>query len=82
MGAHDIDEGFGELSRAGSRLRYWLHADPDPPLVARSLRTWAGEDPNACHAVIPDAGHAVNLDNPEAFNRTLVDFLDAQVPAG
>jgi pimeloyl-ACP methyl ester carboxylesterase len=26
--------------------------------------------------VVPDAGHAVNLDNPEFFNRTVGEFLD------
>lgn len=49
--------------------------------VARSLRTWAVQDPNARHEVIPDAGHVVNLEDPEAFNRLLVDFLHTQVPA-
>lgn len=34
MGPHGNDERFGELSRAGSRLRYWLHGEPDAPLVA------------------------------------------------
>jgi pimeloyl-ACP methyl ester carboxylesterase len=26
--------------------------------------------------VIPDAGHAANIDQPEAFNQAVVDFLD------
>jgi pimeloyl-ACP methyl ester carboxylesterase len=32
--------------------------------------------PNARKVVIPDAGHAANLDNPEAFNRAVLEFLD------
>jgi pimeloyl-ACP methyl ester carboxylesterase len=32
--------------------------------------------PSARLEVISDAGHASNLDQPEAFNRVLVDFLD------
>jgi pimeloyl-ACP methyl ester carboxylesterase len=27
--------------------------------------------------VIPHAGHAANIDQPEAFNRAIGDFLDA-----
>ena len=30
---------------------------------------------NARHVVIPEAGHAVNIDQPELFNRTVLDFL-------
>jgi pimeloyl-ACP methyl ester carboxylesterase len=26
--------------------------------------------------VIPDAGHAANIDQPESFNQAVVDFLD------
>jgi hypothetical protein len=32
--------------------------------IASSLRAWAQRDPQARYAVIPDAGHARNLDNP------------------
>ncbi|ABZ83708.1 3-oxoadipate enol-lactonase, putative [Heliomicrobium modesticaldum Ice1] len=31
--------------------------------------------PQACHRLIPDAGHATNLDNPEAVNDCIADFL-------
>lgn len=31
--------------------------------------------PGAQHVVIPEAGHASNLDNTEAFNRAVLDFL-------
>ncbi|HEX7353719.1 MAG TPA: alpha/beta fold hydrolase [Mycobacteriales bacterium] len=36
----------------------------------------SGTIPGAELAVIPDAGHAANIDQPEAFNRTVVSFLD------
>ena len=26
-------------------------------------------------AVIPNAGHAANIDNPDAFNKAIADFL-------
>lgn len=35
----------------------------------------AGKIPGARKAVIPGAGHAANLDQPEAFNRAVADFL-------
>jgi pimeloyl-ACP methyl ester carboxylesterase len=35
-----------------------------------------GKIPGAQKTVIPAAGHASNLDQPEAFNRVLGDFLD------
>ncbi len=37
----------------------------------------AAKVPGARLEVIPGAGHAANLDNPEAFNRVLLAFLDS-----
>jgi pimeloyl-ACP methyl ester carboxylesterase len=34
--------------------------------------------PGAVLKTIPDAGHIANIDQPEAFNRHLAEFLDAQ----
>jgi pimeloyl-ACP methyl ester carboxylesterase len=39
----------------------------------------AAKIPNAVKVVIPNAGHSSNIDQPEAFNRAVLDFL-AQVP--
>jgi pimeloyl-ACP methyl ester carboxylesterase len=49
--------------------------------IAASLRTWAQRDPNAGYTVIPHAGHASNLDNPDAFTAVLEAFLDEVLPA-
>ena len=35
----------------------------------------AGKIPGAQKLVIPGAGHAANLDQPDAFNRAVADFL-------
>jgi pimeloyl-ACP methyl ester carboxylesterase len=35
----------------------------------------AAKIPNATKAVIPNAGHAANIDNPEAFNKAVGDFV-------
>ena len=32
--------------------------------------------PGARLEMIPDAGHAANMDQPEAFNRVLLEFLN------
>jgi pimeloyl-ACP methyl ester carboxylesterase len=36
----------------------------------------AGKLPRAVHAVIPDAGHASNVDQPDLFNQQVLAFLD------
>jgi 3-oxoadipate enol-lactonase len=75
-----------------------LHPDPDyrlpvPTLlihgdgdrigdIVASTRGWAAREPLAEYVVVPDAGHASNQDNPEAFNAALTAFLaDALRPA-
>ena len=37
----------------------------------------AAKIPGAVKAVIPDAGHAANIDQPEAFNAAVREFLDS-----
>lgn len=49
--------------------------------IARGTRAWAERDPRAEYAVVPDAGHVSNLDNPEAFTAELRSFLDRELPA-
>lgn len=41
---------------------------------------WAERDPNSRYVVIPAAGHNANQDNPDFFNRVLLEFLDEQTP--
>ena len=48
--------------------------DRDTPFMAPS-EYMAKKIPGARLEVIADAGHASNLDQPEAFNRVLLDFL-------
>jgi pimeloyl-ACP methyl ester carboxylesterase len=47
----------------------------DTPFLA-AADYMAAKVPGAVKAVIPDAGHASNIDQPEAFNRIVLDFLD------
>ncbi len=44
--------------------------------IVTGTRAWAARDPMAEYVVVPDAGHASNLDNPAAFTDALAAFLD------
>jgi pimeloyl-ACP methyl ester carboxylesterase len=48
--------------------------------VARGSRAWGRRDARAQFAEIPDAGHASNLDNPQAFTEVLEAFLARVLP--
>lgn len=50
-------------------------ADDTPYLAASDYM--AGKIPGARKVVIPNAGHAANIDQPEAFNAAVADFLDS-----
>jgi pimeloyl-ACP methyl ester carboxylesterase len=41
----------------------------------RAAEVMASRLPDAKHALLPNAGHVLNLDEPEAFDRTLLPFL-------
>ena len=49
--------------------------EKDTPFLAAS-DYMAAKIPGAQKAVIPNAGHAANIDNPDAFNTAVVKFLD------
>ena len=46
----------------------------DKPFLAAS-DYMAAKIPGAKKVVIPDAGHAANIDQPEAFNKAVLGFL-------
>ena len=48
--------------------------------IDTDMRGWAHREPLARYAVIPDAGHASNLDNPAVFTNLLVEFIDQLPP--
>jgi 3-oxoadipate enol-lactonase len=43
--------------------------------IAKAMPLWAKQEPDCKFVVVPDAKHAVNLDAPELFHKTLMDFL-------
>jgi pimeloyl-ACP methyl ester carboxylesterase len=42
----------------------------------------ASRIPGAVHRIIPESGHLCCLENPAAFDRTVLDFLDGQAMGG
>lgn len=73
------DDVVGETLAAIPLLLLWGEQDRSVPLdVGRAA---ARRFPHAQLVVLPGAGHAPYLDRPEAFNRALIDFLDASSPA-
>jgi pimeloyl-ACP methyl ester carboxylesterase len=54
--------------------------DQDQPFIA-PCEYMAKKIPGARLEVIRGAGHSSNLDQPEVFNRVLLDFLDGLPPA-
>ncbi len=46
----------------------------------RAAELMCARIPRATHALIPEAGHVVNIEQAEAFNRAVLDFLAALPP--
>ena len=53
-----------------------IGGDRDQPFIA-PCEYMAKKIPGARLEVIREAGHSSNLDQPESFNRVLLDFLDS-----
>ena len=51
--------------------------DHDMSFVRGMSTKWHAAQPSSQLAMIRDAHHILNQDNPEAFNRVLVDYLDS-----
>jgi 3-oxoadipate enol-lactonase len=52
-----------------------LYGDHESRSRAMAAKALAARMPNAEHAVIADAGHMPNLDNPQRYNTTVREFL-------
>jgi 3-oxoadipate enol-lactonase len=47
----------------------------DLPIILSNAQDWQKREPDARLAVIPQAGHCANMDNPAEFNRVLTEFI-------
>lgn len=46
--------------------------------IRKVMPMWASREPDCRFVVIPEAKHAANLDSPELFHKTLLDFLTSR----
>lgn len=81
-----IRAAFGMLVQKDSRVISSLPNIKVPTLIVvgendvpfhNAAQYMAEKIPNARKIVIPDAGHAVNIDQPVRFNQAVCDFLDS-----
>jgi len=46
--------------------------------IHKAMPAWARQEPDCRFVIIPNAKHAANLDNPNFFHKTLLDFLTSR----
>jgi len=52
------------------------HGENELSFFKKMGKTWQEENPQLDYREIPDAGHGANTFNPEAYNKTLLDFFN------
>ena len=52
-----------------------LNGDKDIELAQRMSERWHKELPLSNFYTIPNAGHCANMDNPDVFNRIVMEFI-------
>ena len=52
-----------------------LSGEKDIELVQRLGKRWHDSEPTSKYHIIRDAGHCANMDNPDEFNSTLMEFI-------
>ena len=57
-----------------------LRGENEQGFIARMIDRWPARDPRVQATTIPDAGHLVNQDAPDACNTALVRFLQEHLP--
>ena len=73
---HDVRDGLRDIA-APTLVVVGEHDEETPPTYARYL---AEHIPGARLAVVAGAGHISNLEQPDAVNRLLLEFLATQDP--
>lgn len=52
-----------------------VHGEHEMGFVRKDAAAWAAREPRSRYVVVPGAGHVANMDDPEAFNTVLLEFL-------
>lgn len=47
----------------------------DLPIILTNAQDWQKREPKARLQILPQAGHCANMDNPQAFNQIVAEFL-------
>jgi len=47
--------------------------------IRKAMPAWAKQEPDCQFVVIPNAKHCANLDNPDFFHKTLMEFLTSRL---
>ncbi len=71
-----VDDVAGGISDPVKQPLLIVHGEKEAFFVASHLKKWHDETPGSRFAVIPDAGHVANMDNPEFFNKVIGSFLE------
>ncbi|HEX9775909.1 MAG TPA: alpha/beta fold hydrolase [Actinomycetota bacterium] len=58
----------------------WLHGEEDQLMPLAGAEASAKEIPGARFVSIPKAGHVASMENPDAVNDAIADFLPAKLP--
>lgn len=52
-----------------------IHGEKEQKHIIKSAKMWHDEAPMSEYAIIPNAGHIANQDNPQEFSRLVLSFL-------
>ena len=52
-----------------------LTGEHDTELALNAAKEWHEKEKTSHFSLIKDAGHCANMDNPEMFNKILLDFI-------
>jgi pimeloyl-ACP methyl ester carboxylesterase len=93
-----VRSSFFSLPFLGTKVQYEPEYHIDKPLllivgdkdktgnIRKVMPLWANHESDCKFVVIPNAKHAANLDDPDYFHKTIMDFLtrfmNNQVKAG
>lgn len=83
LGKMDLVEVASRVEAATKKLRLptlFVRGEKSPLSSANSIAGLAEMVPDAEFIEIRDAGHLVAVDQPDAFNAAIVDFLERRVP--